>query len=414
MMRSLRLRRRSHRWTVLSALAVVPALARPGVAHAQDRLLSTGAAGVGATMETVRFGGDGFRQPGITGDGIRLQSIQQFAVPVTVAIPLGTAWTVDLQSAWSSSRLTYTAANGAERSAQLSGPTDVRLRATGRLFNDGLVLTAGLNAPTGKTELGTDELTVLRASAAPALGLGAPPVGAGPSGTMGMVVAREIGGWAMALGASYELRGTYQPVAAITAGAPSTDFRPGNVVRGTLGLDRLLGAHRLSITGAVDVYSDDVLRAPNTTTPIATVKLGPVFSTDVQLQVAAPRVRELAFWVSNRYRTAFARDGRDVGGTSGLYVDGGMRTSIPLSADTDLLVTGDGRWHSGLEINQGLATSGVVSGGAMLGLAHRVGTLSLQPYVRAQAGSLRARVSGAAPSSSFVGGSAGLIIVTRF
>lgn len=409
---------RSVRWTSLALLGTLPAVVTPTVAQAQDRLLSTGAAGAGITFESVRFGGDGFRQAALTGgDSIRLTRVQQLAVPVTLAIPLGTAWTVDLQSAWASTELAYTTANGVERTARLSGPTDVRLRATGRLFNDALVLTAGVNAPTGKTELTANELTALRAAAAPALGLGAPPVGAGPSGTMGMVVAREIGGWAVAVGASYEMRGTYQPIAAITAGVPSTDFEPGNVVRGSLGLDRLVGAHRLSITGAVDVYSNDVLRAPGASAPIATIKLGPVISTDVQLQLAAPRVKELVLWAANRYRTTYQRDGSDVSGTSGMYFDGGVRTSVPLTSSTDLFLTGDGRWHSGLEINQGLATAGVVSGGATLGLAHSTGAFSWQPYLRAQAGSLRPRSAGGSasnPSSSFVGGSAGLILVARF
>lgn len=397
-------------WLALG-LAATPA----GALSAQDRLLSTGAAGVGVTFETVRFSGDGLKQAPLTGsDSIRVRGLQQMAIPVTVAVPLGAAWTVDMQAAWSSSRLTYAGSNGREQTASLSGPTDVRIRATGRLFNDALTLTAGLNAPTGKTELTAKELTVLRAAAAPALGLGAPPVGAGPSGTMGLVLARQIAGWAVAVGASYEVRGTYQPIAALTAGAPSTDFRPGNVVRGSLGLDRLVGAHRLSLTSAVDVYSDDVLQSPGITKPIATIKLGPVVTTDVQLQLAAPRVKELVLWVSNRYRTSYERDGKSVAGTSGTYFDGGVRTSVPLTGATDLLVTGDTRWHSGLAINQGLATSGVVSGGATLGLVHRAGSLSLQPYVRAQAGSLRSRVSGTVPSTSFTGGSVGLVIVTRF
>ncbi|WP_082821516.1 hypothetical protein [Gemmatimonas phototrophica] len=404
-------RRFAGRVTSLAALA----LTVPSALAAQDRLIGTGAAGAGLTVETVRFGGDGFRQPSLVGgDSVKLRSIRQYSVPLTVAIPLGTSWTVDLQSAWASSEITFDDRTGAKRTASLSGPTDVRLRATGRLFNDGVVLTAGVNAPSGKTELTVRELTALRAVAAPALGLGAPPVGAGPSGTMGMVLARQVGGWAVALGGSYELRGTYQPVAAITAGSPSTDFQPGNVVRGSLGLDRLVGANRLSITAAADFYSDDVLQAPGASTRIATIKLGPIYTTDVQLQVAAPRVKELAFWVSNRFRTNYTRDGNEVDGTSGVYVDGGVRTSVPLSSVTDLFITGDGRYHSGLEINQGIATAGVVSAGATLGLSHTAGSFSLQPYFRAQAGSLRPRTSGTASSTSFVGGSAGLVIVTRF
>ncbi len=406
-----------------AAVAVLSAAfaATPATAHAQDRLIGSGALGVGATAEAVRFGGSGFFQPGVAGrDSIRLRSIEQISTPFSVALPIGTAWTVDVSSVFSYARLTAdpkAGTTGPERTTYLFGPSDVRIRATGRLFNDALVVTSGFNVPTGKTELDGNDLTVLQAVAAPALGLGTPPVGAGPSGTLGLIAARQIAGWAVAVGGSYEFRGTYQPIAALVAGSPSTDFTPGNVVRASLGLDRLIGKHRLSITGAADLYSDDILRdplVPVTAAPIATVMLGPVYTTDVQLQLAAPRVKELVLWGSNRFRSRFERDGVEVAGTSGNYLDGGLRTSVPLTRTLDLLLTGDGRWHTGLAINQGLATSGVISGGGTLGLIKRAGTFSIQPYMRAQGGQLRPRVTGTTPTTSFFGGSAGLVIVTRF
>lgn len=408
------------RCTSRALLAGVSALLLPAVLEAQDRLIGTGVVAAGATADVITFSGLGYQQPGVAGgDSIRLKSIQQFSVPVSVAVPLGTQWTVDLQSAFSYARLTYEpklGAAGSRTQSTLYGPTDVRIRATGRLLNDALTVTAGGNLPTGQTELTGSNLTVLRAIASPALGLGTPPVGAGPSGTLGVVLAQEILGWAVAVGGSYEMRGTYQPVAAITAGSPSTDFQPGNVIRGSLGLDRLVGHHRISLTGAVDIFSDDELRTPGSgsAAPLATVTLGPIFTTDVQLQFAVPRVRELVLWGSNRYRTRYERDGVEVEGTSGNYFDGGLRTSIPISHATDLLVTADGRMHSGLAINQGLATSGVVSAGGTLGLVHRTGNFTIQPYLRATGGSLRPRVSGTAPRTSFAGGTAGLVIATRF
>lgn len=406
----------------IGALAgCVLALGLPAALSAQDRLIGTGIIAAGATADVISFGGVGFQQPGVGGrDSIRLRSIEQFSVPVSLALPIGTAWTVDVQSAFSYARLTYDpklGSTGARTTSTLYGPTDVRVRATGRLFNDAITFTAGGNVPTGKTELTNSNLTVLRAIAAPALGLGTPPVGAGPSGTVGLVAAKQVLGWAVAIGGSYELRGTYQPIAAIAAGSPSVDFQPGNVVRGSLGLDRLIGGHRVSLTGAVDVFSDDELRNPaagSAAAPLATVTLGPIYTTDVQIQFAVPRVREFVLWGSNRFRTRYERDGREVAGTSGNYFDGGLRTSIPLSGSTDLLFTGDGRVHSGLAINQGLATSGVVSGGGTLGLVHRAGTFSIQPYLRAQGGQLRPRITGTAPRTAFFGGTAGLVIATRF
>jgi hypothetical protein len=406
----------------IGALAgCVLALGLPAALSAQDRLIGTGIIAAGATADVISFGGVGFQQPGVGGrDSVRLRSIEQFSVPVSLALPIGTAWTVDVQSAFSYARLTYDpklGSAGARTTSTLYGPTDVRVRATGRLFNDAITFTAGGNVPTGKTELTNSNLTVLRAIAAPALGLGTPPVGAGPSGTVGLVAAKQVLGWAVAIGGSYELRGTYQPIAAIAAGSPSVDFQPGNVVRGSLGLDRLIGGHRVSLTGAVDVFSDDELRNPaagSAAAPLATVTLGPIFTTDVQIQFAVPRVREFVLWGSNRYRTRYERDGREVAGTSGNYFDGGLRTSIPLSGSTDLLFTGDGRMHSGLAINQGLATSGVISGGGTLGLVHRAGTFTIQPYLRAQGGQLRPRITGTAPRTAFFGGTAGLVIATRF
>lgn len=406
----------------IGALAgCVLALSLPAALSAQDRLIGTGIIAAGATADVISFGGVGFQQPGVGGrDSIRLRSIEQFSVPVSLALPIGTAWTVDVQSAFSYARLTFDpklGSSGPRTTSTLYGPTDVRVRATGRLFNDAITFTAGGNVPTGKTELTNSNLTVLRAIAAPALGLGTPPVGAGPSGTVGLVAAKQVLGWAVAIGGSYELRGTYQPIAAIAAGSPSVDFQPGNVVRGSLGLDRLIGGHRVSLTGAVDVFADDELRNPAAGTaaaPLATVTLGPIFTTDVQIQFAVPRVREFVLWGSNRYRTRYERDGREVAGTSGNYFDGGLRTSIPLSGSTDLLFTGDGRMHSGLAINQGLATSGVISGGGTLGLVHRAGTFTIQPYLRAQGGQLRPRITGTAPRTAFFGGTAGLVIATRF
>lgn len=412
---------RVSRCAARALLAGMSGLLLPAALEAQDRLIGTGIIAAGATADVINFGALGFQQPGIGGrDSVRLKRIEQYSVPVSVALPLGTAWTVDLQSAFSYARVTYDpklGSSGPRTTSTLYGPTDVRVRATGRLFNDALTLTAGGNIPTGKTELTGSNLTVLRAIAAPALGLGTPPVGAGPSGTVGMVLAQQILGWAVAVGGSYEMRGTYQPIAAIAAGSPSTDFQPGNVIRGSLGLDRLIGGHRVSVTGAVDLFSDDELRNPSAASgvaPLATVTLGPIFTTDVQIQFAVPRVREFVLWGSNRYRTRYERDGAEVAGTSGNYFDGGLRTSIPMSGSTDLLLTGDGRMHSGLAINQGLATSGVISGGGTLGLVHRAGTFTIQPYLRAQGGTLRPRVSGTAPRTSFVGGTAGLVIATRF
>jgi len=400
-----------------AALGLVLAVgARP--ASGQDRLVGLRALGGGVNVQAVQFGGDGLLQGSFGGqDSLRLRRAVQLNVPVTFATPLGGEWTLDVTSIYSAGTVTYDPADRrlpGGRTASLAGLSDVRIRASGRLVGDALLVTAGINAPTGQTQLDGEQLTAARVLAAPALGLGTPPVGAGASGTLGVLVARAVGQWAMAGGISYEMHDSYTPIGALIVGAPTTDYRPGSVVHASAGADGLVGRHRLSLSVAADVFGTDRLRAGiagSTPGTVARVQLGPVLSTDAQLFLAAPRVREAVLWVSNRWRASFARDGATVSGSSGDYVDGGFRTSVPLSRWTDLLLAADGRWQSGLAFDDALITAGTTSGGITVGVPHRTGNLTIQPFARAQIG--RVRTSDAV-ASAMTGGTVGLTILSRF
>lgn len=223
---------------------------------------------------------------------------------------------------------------GATRSASLTGISDVRARATGRLLGESVLMTVGVNAPTGRMSLSGDQFSTLRILASPALGMGSSPVGAGLSGTLGLVLAQQVGSWAMAYGTSYEMRGQYQPVAALIAGTPSTDFLPGGVFRASVSADRLLGPHRLNVSLAGDVFADDRLRGGALIDSLGAatesrVRLGPVLSSDAQLQIATSRLRDLLVFTSYRWRAPYARDGLTVERSSGQYLEGGVRMVLP-------------------------------------------------------------------------------------
>jgi len=418
--------RRAVRRTTWGAAAAVSAVGMAVGARslsAQDRLISTGVVAIGAVADGIRIGKGGYTQPGALGrDSVRVRRLDQVGIPVNVSVPVGAAWTLDVQSLLSQIRAAYgprTGVNAPEGRATLSGVSDVRLRMTGRLLGDAMVVTVGANLPTGQTHLSGSDFLVLQTASAPAFGLGSPPVGTGPSGTVGVVAARQLFGGALAAGISYERRGTYQPIAALTAGAPSADFRPGDVTRLSLGFDRLVGRHRLVLTGAADLFSEDVLRdgaaasGSNGVPAVASVTLGPVFTTDAQLHLGIARVREFVVWGANRFRQRFERDGAEVAGSNGNYLDGGVRTRVPLARTVDLLLTADGRAHSGLAINQGIATARTRSVGLTAGLVVQRGRYSLQPYLRGHTGSLTPRATGAT-SLPFSGLSTGLVLVTRF
>ena len=398
--------------------ACAATLALAATAGAQDRLVGLRAISGGATYDQVSFGGDGLLQGGLLGnDSVRLTRASQLTVPVSAAVPLGRLVTLDVTTLYGAGEVAFTpAGGGAERTVSLSGLSDVRTRLTARFLDDAFIVTAGLNAPTGATALDTEQLAALRVLASPALALGASPVGAGLSGTVGVLSARQVGRWAVAGGVAYERRGTYQPVAALVAGAPSADFQPGSVVRLSLGLDGFVGRHRLALTATGDLFGEDQLRGPTAgAAPVATVQLGPVLGADAQLQVAAPRFRELVLWSAARYRAAFARDGFTVDNSTGTYLEGGVRSALPVAARTDLVLALDGRQHSGLAVDEGLPTAGVTSATATFGLSHRVQRLAVQPFVRLSAGRVQARGNARArQQADLTGFGGGLVIVTRF
>jgi hypothetical protein len=386
------------------------------VLTAQDRLIASSVAAIGATIDVASFGKGGYTQPGVFGaDSVRTRRITQVGIPISLSMAFTPQWTFDVQTLYSNLSLRSQAFTAAAPSrASLNGMSDVRTRVTGRLFDDALVLTVGANLPTGATKLDGTDFLVLQTASAPALGLGSPPVGTGPSGTLGVVGARQLGGGAAAVGVSYEFRGTYQPVAALVAGAPSADFRPGNVMRMSFGYDRLIGKHRVVASAAADLFQDDVLTDKSVRTPtVSSVRLGPVITTDLQLHLATARAREFVLWGSNRFRERFERNGSPVNGSNGNYLDLGVRTRLPLSRTFDLLLTADARRHSGLAINQGLATARSMSAGGTVGLVVQAGRYSIQPYVRGRSGFAQPRAVNAT-SIPFTGASAGLVLLTRF
>ena len=390
---------------------------------AQERLVGARSGGIGASLDLVSFG-DGARQYAFGGlDSVRVLRVSQLTVPVAASSSLGAGWRLDVTALHSQGRVTYKdAAGGARHAVALGGMSDVRLRATGRLVGDALTVTLGSNIPTGRTDLDGSRFSALRVLAAPALALGSTPVGTGPSGTVGVVLARQAGPWSLAGGASYEHRGTYQPIAALVAGAPSADYRPGGVARASFGAERLVGQGRLSLALATDVFAQDRLRgiaegsspgaAPST---LATVRLGPVLTADAQWQLGTTRWRDVVLYGSYLWRAAYARDGITATGSSGRYVEGGVRGGYPLRPRTDLVVAASGRWHSGLEADGALTTAGVRAADVTMGLRARRGLLSAEPFVRAQGGTLVVR-SGldTRDRPGFIGLTTGLVLHGTF
>jgi len=374
---------------LVAAAACLLAAARP--LSAQGRLVGTRSASLGPVYETWSFA-DPVQQSTFDNAGnARVTGASQWSVPIGVVVPLGTRWSFDLSGAFASGQVDL---EGTDPSLDtdgyaLSGLTDVKLRLTGPLAGDNVLVTLGLNVPTGKTELDAEELSALRVLAAPALSFQTPALGTGLGGTTGIVLARQFGGWAWAFGASYEFRGKYNPVAALQAGAGQSDFNPGDGVHLSLGADGLLGSHGMTLGLSADVFTTDKLTfTGDGASAEQSVKLGPVFSADWQLRLATPRARELTLYAVDRYRSSFSQAGTAVEGSSGNYLDAGLRAVWGVSPSLGILTALNARHQTGLSVDNSLATAAVAGGGATLGLVLGRGGATVQPFLRAQAGQL--------------------------
>ena len=390
----------------LAASLLASLLAAPATAAGQGTLASYGTVSVGPLYETLEFG-DGVLQPGLTsGTDVVVRRASQLTIPFAVTYPVTRDWTLDIAGARAEGEVELGSADpalGGARRYRLSGTTDVRMRATGRVVGDNLLVTLGVSWPTGAFSLDREELSALRVLGAPALGFQMPAVSVGRSGTAGLVLTRQVAGWAWALGGSYEVRGRYNPVQAFAAGIPDPDFDPGDAAHLSLGAEGMIGPHVMTISTSADLFTGDELRAAGTESAIAAVELGPIYTAEWQLRFGTRRFRELTLYAIDRYRTRYEQDGVRIPGSDANYLDVGLRAVRRIGARVDLLAALNARHQTGLEVDSTVATAATAAGGLTLGLSRAIGTVIVQPWVRGQFGRLDA--AGARVSvSGFAGG----------
>lgn len=312
----------------------------------------------------------------------------EWTVPITAVVTYGSAVTVDVYTAWSSSQVALRDAS--VPTLHLSGPTDTRLRMAVRFAGDALLATVGLNVPTGATELDLEQVAVQRVVGAPTLQFQTQALGTGLGGTAGLVYTRQLGGWSWGLGASYEYRDHYSPAQAeaLGLGAGSVSLRPGQAIRLSLGTDGLVGQSAMALSVASTFYTRDRLAVSGGATPPDPVTLGPMFTGEWRLRAAGGAFRELTFYAFDRYRLAYSRGGSSVPGTSGNLVEAGVRGLIPMSPSVAFVAGVHGRHLTGLSVDNSLATAATVAGGGDVGVEWTMSRVALRPVVGAELGRL--------------------------
>lgn len=363
--------------------------------HAQDALLPAASWSTAPSFTYWKFGTEIAQQAG------GLQSIAQIAFPVRGKVSFGSGrWNLEGATAFASS-IASVRIDDAVGDLNVSGLTDIRLRLSGALIPERLVLTAGVNVPTGKTSLNAEQASVLQMVGAPALGLPVPALGVGAGGTLGLVGARQAGPWAIALGASGEMRSEYTAVElAIADGGALTKIAPGAAWHVTLGGDRSVGQHRLALMIVTDGYSEDKLGiASDGGTTQTRYKLGPQLTGAARLDIARGGWREGAASLSVRHRSAFTDDaGEQVDGSSANYLEGSLFGIRGAVTGRGLILGIDARYQSGMSFSDALVAAAASTAGATAGVELPGSSMTLRIAARIQYGTFD---TGVTQSSGF-------------
>ncbi len=175
--------------------------------------------------------------------------ISELAIPVAVVLPMGSRLNLDIATAYASSRVEQ---NGVEET--ITGVTDTQLRANYTLGSDFIVLTAGLNLPTGQSKVKGDQLKAAGYIGNDFLAFPVSNLGTGFAATAGVAVARPLGEWNVGFGASMRRAAAYD---AFEIGEDRVRFEPGDEYRARLGVDRAVGPGRVAFGLTYSAFGDD-------------------------------------------------------------------------------------------------------------------------------------------------------------
>jgi hypothetical protein len=184
-------------------------------------------------------------------------TISEFALPLFVLVPIKNAFSIDVGTAFAQSRVDQTNAVGVKTHSTVSGLTDTQVRANYTIGNDFVVLTAGVNLPTGQSTVTTRQQLAAGLIGSDFLAFPISNMGSGLGGTGGIAFARPVGQWNVGVGASMRKAAEYEPFDA--AGGPALHYQPGDEYRVRGGLDRAYGTGRVSLGLTYSTFGNDNL-----------------------------------------------------------------------------------------------------------------------------------------------------------
>lgn len=182
--------------------------------------------------------------------------ISEFSIPVFVLVPVSPALSFDIGTAYAHANVRQTT-SGQVTASSVSGLTDTQIRANYTFGNDFVVVTGGINLPTGESTVSQRQLVAASLIGSDFLAFPITNMGTGFGGTAGAAVARPIGDWNAGFGASMRHAASYDPFDA--NGGAALHYQPGNEYRVRGGIDRPVGTGRLALGLTYSTFGNDNL-----------------------------------------------------------------------------------------------------------------------------------------------------------
>ena len=184
------------------------------------------------------------------------ETISEFTTPIFVVISVSPSLNLDVGTAYAWARVSPNGSN-TDATSTVSGLTDTQVRANLALGTDFIVLTAGVNLPTGRESATQAEQLAAFRIGSDFLSFPISNMGTGLGFTGGVALARPLGAWNLGVGASVRQSSAYDPV--VATGGARVRFEPGNEYRARVGIDHGFGTGRVAFGVTYSKFGDDAL-----------------------------------------------------------------------------------------------------------------------------------------------------------
>lgn len=181
-------------------------------------------------------------------------TISEMAVPLFAFMPVTQNLSIDIGTAFATANVKSTAAGQATESS-ISGLTDTQIRATVNLGSDLVLLTAGVNIPTGSSTAGPPEQAAASLIGNDFLVFPISSMGSGFGGTGGVALAHPLGQWNVGAGFSVRHSMPFDPYE--DDQGTKLRYTPGDEMRARLGLDHPVGTGRAALGVTYSKFTDD-------------------------------------------------------------------------------------------------------------------------------------------------------------